>query len=88
MKKLDVQSEIVSFKMNKHEQHRLNWIQDYYESVYEMTEKMNETFGISSLGLFLLSFHTSVTFLNFIYRQFLNKFTSYNSGLLHLKHSK
>lgn len=80
MNKLAVQSQFVLFEINKHELHRLKWIQDYYKLVYEMTENMNAIFGVSHLGLFLLSFHSSVTFLNFIYRQFLNKFTNYNAG--------
>lgn len=80
MRKLDIQSKVVPFEMNKHEQHRLNWIRNYYKLVYEMTENMNAIFGLSHLSLFLLCFHTSVTFLNFIYGQFLNKFTKYDAG--------
>lgn len=79
MRKLKTQSELMP--MNKHEQHRLKWIRDYYKLVYEMTDNFNAIFGLSHLGLFLLTFHSSVVFLSFIYRQFLNKFTNYNAGL-------
>lgn len=63
---------------------RLHLIRDQYKLVYEMSDSVNRIFGISHLILIMLSFHSSVTFLNFSYRIFHGKFQKYHNGLLFL----
>lgn len=57
------------------------WIRTNYRYVHEMTNHMNSMFGWSNLALTLLSFLSSITFLNFIYRQCHRKFGKFDSGL-------
>lgn len=59
----------------------LKWIHDYSNLVDEMSIRLNAAFGLSHLALFLISFHGSVTYLSFIYRQIHRKFFKFNSGL-------
>lgn len=55
-------------------------IRNSYKCVYEMVEYVNSIFGLSHLALFSISFQSSITFLNFAYRQFHRKFSNYDSG--------
>lgn len=55
-------------------------IRDSYKCVYEMVEYVNSIFGLSHLALFAISFQSAITFLNFAYRQFLEKFRNYDYG--------
>lgn len=63
-----------------HLQNRFRWIHAYYQLVSEMTENVNFIFGFSHLALLLLYFHSSFTYLNFIYRQTQNKFENFDEG--------
>lgn len=64
---------------------KLKWIREYYNYVYQMSLHVNSLFGWSNLALILLNFYTSVTFLNFIYRQILGKFNNLRSGLFEIQ---
>lgn len=50
------------------------WIRENFRLVYEMADSITDAFGWSNVALQLLSFHSSVTFSNFIYRQAHQKF--------------
>lgn len=60
-------------------ENQLKWLCYYYRLVYEMSENVNSIFGWSHLALILSTFHSSITFLNFIFRQFLKKFNKFRS---------
>lgn len=63
-------------------ENRFKSIRKQYQLVYEMSEQINSVFGVSHLALITLSFHSSVTFLNFSYRLFHMKFIKYHNGKL------
>lgn len=58
------------------------WFGNYYNSIYEMVDHMNNAFGWSNLAITLLNFISSVVFSNFIYSQFNHKFNKFDSGSL------
>lgn len=60
---------------------RLLFIRNQYEHAFEMSDHVNKIFGISHLVLIMLTFHSSITYLNFIYRLLQRKFNKYNNGL-------
>lgn len=66
--------------MCKFEEKGFKRIREYYELVHEMSSCVNICFGWSHLALIIMSFHSLVTFLNFIYGQLHDKFSRYNSG--------
>lgn len=71
-------------EQNRFERSKIKWIRNYYQLVYEMSERVNSIFGWSQLAVILFTFHSSLTFLNFIYRQFRGQFTKMQSGSLEL----
>lgn len=65
-------------------ENRFKWIRNYYGIVFEMSLLVNSIFGWSQLSFVLLNCHSSVTFLNFFYRQMNQKFVGFNYGLIYL----
>lgn len=65
-----------------HDRNQFKWIRRYYEMIYQMCESVNTIFGWSHLALVMLNFHTSVTFLSFIYRLIYGKFDAFDNSAL------
>lgn len=74
-----IEAQIKCLQLNEK---RLNRISRQYRLVYEMSECVKKTFGWSHLGLIMLTFYTSVTFLNIAYRVAYNIFIKLDSGWL------
>lgn len=75
---------VIAFQLQKIQEisftNRFHLIRDQYKIVFEMSEYANIIFDLSHLALIMLSFHSSVTFLNFIYRLVQRKFEKYQIG--------
>lgn len=61
-------------------ENQFKWIRNYYRLINEMVDNMNNAFGISNLAITLLSFHSAITFSNFVYRQIYHSFYTLNSS--------
>lgn len=74
--------EIVLTKLRWHEmqfdKQRFKCIRD----AYNMSDHVNIIFGWSNLALIMQSLLSSIMFLNFLYEQISNKFSSFQTGLL------
>lgn len=75
----EIEIEIERLKTHFNEK-RFEWIHDRYKMLHEMCEMVNAIFELSNVAILLFSFHSAVTFLNFVYRQVHNKFIKFNSG--------
>lgn len=54
-----------------------------YQQAYEMCQHVNKIFGLSHLALILMTFHSSVTCLNLIYRQIVKNYVYYDVGKIY-----
>lgn len=82
LKVIAFQLEKIKTEINQELQsNRLLFIRNQYEHAFEMSDHLNKIFGISHLVLIMLTFHSSITYLNFIYRLLQRKFNKYNNGL-------
>lgn len=72
--------EFMENEFNEELNQRIKCIRNSLTLIHNMSDNVNVIFGISHLALILLIFHSSVTFLNFIYRLNLKKFDNYDYG--------
>lgn len=66
---------------------QINWLRNYYDEMYKISNHINSIFEWSNVALIMLSFYSIVTFLNFIYSQIVRRFLKYQSGLLIFRHN-
>lgn len=77
LRKIEVQLKHLKGKLIEK---RIRYISNQYRSAYEMSDCVNTTFSWSQICLILLTFYTSVTFLNIAYRLVSAKLNKNDSG--------
>lgn len=67
-------------KFNQFMENRFKWIMNYYKTIYEMSQNVNEIFGFSHLSLILLNCFCIFAFINFMYRRIMRKLNEFDYG--------